>query len=186
MDLSSIFSGLTSVATGGITGLFGTAIGAIFTYKSKQLDIELQKQKYANDVAMKDLDSKIMAQEWSARTQVAQVNADAAKDTEDSKAFAASLTSEPIRYAEGPLTSKQNWFMVLLDFFKGLIRPSLTLYLAALTTMIYLQAHALMGHDIPADQATALVTRIIDTVLYLTTTVVLWWFGSRAHDKKEK
>lgn len=185
MDLTSILGGITSIATGGLTGLFGTAIGAVFTYKSKQLDIELQKEKYANDVAMKDLDSKIMAQEWASRTQVAQVNADAQKDTEDSKAFAASLTSEPQRYAEGPLTSKQNWFMVLLDFFKGLIRPSLTLYLAGLTTLIYLQAEALIGHGITPDQANGLIVKIIDTVLYLTTTVILWWFGSRAHDKKE-
>lgn len=180
-----ILGGLTSILSGGITGLFGTAIGAFFTYKSKQLDVELQKEKYANEIELKKADAAIMAQEWTARTQIAVTQADAQKNAEDSKAFAASLTSEPQRYAEGPLTTKQNWFMVFLDFFKGLIRPSMTIYLAALTTLIYLQAEALIGHGISIDQAAGLVSKIIDTVLYLTTTVILWWFGSRAHDKKE-
>jgi hypothetical protein len=184
MDL---LGGLTSLLSGGVTGLVGSAIGGYFTYKSKKLDIELQKEKYANDVALKELDSKIMAQEWAARTQVAQVTADAQVESEDAKAFAASLTSEPQRYAQGSLTSNQNWLMVLLDSFRGIIRPGLTLYLAALTTMIYLQAHALLGSSpLTTDQATGLVTKIIDTVLYLTTTCVLFWFGSRVHEKKSK
>lgn len=179
-----ILSGITSVLSGGLTGLIGTGIGAYFTYQSKKLDVELQKEKYANEIELKKADAAIMAQEWSARTQIAQTTADAQKDAEDSKAFAASLTSEPQRYAEGPLTSKQNWLMVALDLLRGIIRPLMTLYLAGITTLVYLQAHALIGTSMPVDQAAALTTRVIDTVLYLTTTAVLWYFGSRAHDKK--
>lgn len=181
-----ILSGITSLLGGGITGIVGTVVSSVYTYKSKQLDIDLEKTKYANEIELKKADAAIMAQEWSARTQIASTQADAVKDENDSKAFAASLTSEPQRYAEGPLTTKQNWLMVLLDFFKGMIRPSMTIYLAALTTLIYLQAEALIGHGVTQDQAAGLVSKIIDTVLYLTTTVILWWFGSRAHDKKEK
>lgn len=181
-----ILGGLTSLLGGGITGIVGTVVSSVYTYKSKQLDVELQKEKYANEVELKKADAAIMQQEWAARTQIAGTQAAAQMDAEDSKAFAASLTSEPQRYAEGPLSEKQNWLMVVLDFFKGMIRPSMTIYLAALTTLIYLQAEALIGHGITQDQAAGLVSKIIDTVLYLTTTVILWWFGSRAHDKKEK
>ena len=181
----NILGGLTSLISGGVSGLLGTAIGSYFTFKSKQLDIELQKEKYTNEIELKKADAAIMAQEWAARTQIAQTTADAQVEAEDAKGFTASLTSEPERYATGTLTTKQGWLMVGLDFFRGIIRPSLTLYLAALTTLIYLQARALIGTGITAEQATGLVEKIIDTVLYLTTTAVLWYFGSRIHDKRK-
>jgi len=76
--------------------------------------------------------------------------------------------------------------MVVLDVFRGIIRPGLTLYLAVLTTIIYLQARSLMGAGMAPEQAAGLVSKIIDTVLYLCTTTVLFWFGSRAHDKKKE
>lgn len=181
MDL---LGGITSLLGGGITGIVGTVVSSVYSYKSKQLDVELQKEKYANEIALKEADAKIAAQEWASRTQIAQTTADAQVEAEDAKGFTASLTSEPQRYASGTLTITQNWLMVFLDFFRGIIRPSLTLYLAILTTVIYVQARTLLGTGMTPEQATGLVAKIIDTVLYLTSTVTLWWFGSRAHDKK--
>ena len=180
----SILDSLLSLASGGVTGLIGTAIGGYYTYQSKKLDIELEKTKLANEIELKKADAAIMQQEWAARTQIAQTTADAQVEAEDAKGFAASLTSEPQRYATGSLTTTQNWLMVFLDFFRGIIRPSMTLYLTILTTIIYLQARQILGGGMSAEQATGLVGKIIDTVLYLTSTVTLWWFGSRVHDKK--
>jgi len=182
----SILDSVLSLASGGITGLVGTAIGSFFTYKSKQLDIELQKEKYANEIELKKADAAIMAQEWAARTQIAETTANAQVETEDAKGFTASLTSEPQRYAEGTLTKTQNWLMVFLDFFRGIIRPSLTLYLSALTTLVYLQARSLINSGMSPEQAINLTSKIIDTVLYLTSTSILWYFGSRIHDKVRK
>ncbi len=181
MDL---LSGLTSVLSGGVTGLIGSVAQRVFEYKTKKLEIELQKEKFSNEQALRKLDAEIMSQEWAARTKVAQVEGEFAVEKEDAKAFAAALTSEPKLYHEGKLTNAQNWLMVVLDFVRGTIRPGLTIYLCALTTAIYIQAKMVMGHSVAPDQAYELVDKIVQTVLYLTTTCVLFWFGTRNEKKK--
>lgn len=182
MDL---LSGVASILGGGITGVIGSVAQRIFEYKTKKLEIELQKEKFANEQALRKLDAEIMSQEWAARAKVAQVEGEANIETEDAKAFASALTSEPKLYHEGTLTSAQNWLMVVLDFARGIIRPGLTIYLCALTTLIYIQARAVMGHFIDPTQAYNLVDGIVQTVLYLTSTCVLFWFGTRNTGKKK-
>lgn len=183
MDL---LGGLTSFLGGGITGGIGTIVSAVYSFKSKQLDAQMQKEKDDNAVAMKEADAKIMQQEWTARTQIATTTAEAAKEAAADTSFNTALTSEPQRYAEGPLTTSQNWLMVVLDFLRGFIRPFLTIYLSVLTTLIYFQARKLMGSAIPPDQAMPLVSKIIDTVIYLTSTSVSFWFGQRFLEKVEE
>lgn len=181
MDL---FTGIASIFGGGLTGLIGSVTQRIFEYKSKKLDIELQAAKYANEIALKKADAEIMAQEWAARTKVAEVEAAAQVETEDSKAFNTALTSEPKLYHEGQLTPHQNWLMVILDFIRGFIRPGLTIYLCFITTVIYFKANRLLSINfILPSMAYDLVSQIINTVLYLTTTVVCFYFGVRNREK---
>lgn len=172
-------SGIASVLSGGLTGVIGSVTQKVFEYKSKQLDVELQKEKYANEILLKKADAEIMAQEWAARTKIAEKEADAKVDAEDAKAFAAALTSEPQKYHEGSLTVGQNWMMVMLDFLRGIIRPGLTIYLCGITTAIYIQAKNIMGTDLQVGQAYELVDHIVNTILYLCTSCVLFWFGTR-------
>ncbi len=182
-ETMDILGSVASILSGGATGLIGSIAQRVFEYKSKQLDIQLQKEKYTNEIALKQADAAIMAQEWAARTQVAQVEATAQVDAEDAKAFSASLTSEPQKYHEGALTAGQNWMMVALDFFRGSIRPSLTLYLCFITTCMYLKANRLIGSNMPINVACDLVQQIVQTVLYLTVTCVCFYFGVRNSKK---
>lgn len=158
-----IFTGITSILGGGITGLIGSITQRVYEYKTKKLEIEMAQLQIQ-----------------------AQVTHDAAiVDTEDSKAFKAAITSEPKLYHTETLSNKQQWLMVILDFTRGAIRPGLTIYLCAITTAIYFQARTLMGDLIPVDSAVAMVIQIINTILYLTTTCVLFWFGTRNHSKQK-
>lgn len=181
MSLADIGNALGGVLSGGLTGIIGVGVQRIFEYKSKQLDIQLQNQKFAHEVDMKKADAEIMAQEWAARTKIAATETAGASDVADSHAFAAALTSEPKIYADpSKITPAQEWLMVALDTIRGLIRPVLTIYLCAITTIVYLQARELMGNQpLGIDQASAILKMIIDTILYLTVTCVLFWFGSR-------
>lgn len=171
---------VSSLFGGGLVGLLGTVISKFFEYRTKKLDIELQAAKYANEIAMKRVEGELMAQEWAARTKVAEVEGHTKMDVADSEAFAASF-NEPVRYSEGVSpTSAQGWLLILLDSFRAIIRPALTLYLCILTTLLYFDAHKLLrANDFTQSQAEALVLRIIETILFLTTTCVLWWFGTR-------
>jgi hypothetical protein len=69
---------------------------------------------------------------------------------------------------------------VLLDLFRGLVRPALTVYLCVLSTLIYYQARELIAQQpLKPDQALQIENLIVGTILYLTTTCVLWRFGTR-------
>lgn len=97
------------------------------------------------------------------------IEASARVDTADAEALSAS-------YKDSSAITGNTKF----DIIKGSIRPFLTLYLCFLTTLIYFKcSHLLNGDVILPGMALDLVTQIINTILYLTTTCILWWFGSR-------
>lgn len=180
---------LGSLLTGGATGLLGTAIQRVFEFKTKKLEIEAEAKRFEHEVALRRVDAEIMAQEWAARTKVAEVEAEGKIEVADSAAFAAALTSEPKLYSERvrELSPAQSWLMVILDFTRGVIRPGLTLYLCAITTAIYIQSRMLLdGNTILPTMAYDLVDKIVQTILYLTTTCVLFWFGTRNKQKAPK
>lgn len=178
-----ILGAVTSILGGGITGLAGTVIQSVYTYKSKQLDIDLEKTKAANELEQRKLDGQLMAQEWAARTQVATITAQSETDKADAAALAASYATEPQQYSEKSLlTHSQEWVMVMLDALKAVIRPSMTIYLCVLTSLIYFQTRALVSAG--QGDSFALLERLVNTILYLFTTVTLWWFGSRNKAKQ--
>lgn len=156
---------IETLLSGAVTGFLGSIVNNIYAYKNKKLDIELEKNRFEHELALK------------------KAIADATVEVEDSKAFKEAITSEPQRYyTRTILTPVQTWFMLGLDFLRGLVRPVLTWYLCTLTTIIYFKAqHLLQGDFILPNMAYDLVNQIINTVLYLTVTCVCFWFGSRGN-----
>lgn len=175
---------LSSILGGGVTGLVGVMVQRFADYKNKQLDISADREKFAHEIKMREADAAIMAQEWAAKTRVAEIETDGRTEVADASAFAASF-NEPLRYSEGVTPSSgQGWMLVTLDFIRGIVRPGLTLYLCGITTLIYVQARGLLsGTFLAPEQSIALVEKVIGTILYLTTTCLLWWFGVRNKSK---
>lgn len=183
-----LLSGAMSILTGGATGLLGVVAQRAFDAWNKKQELDKLKAQWDHEGVMKDKDAVIMAAEWAARTKIAVTEGDAAKDVAESNAFAESLKSQTIRYSEGKQTG---WFangcLVFLDVISGLVRPLLTIYLCALTTYIWLQVRGLLSsEDLSSAEALALWRTVIDTILYLTTTCVLWWFGTRNKQSQPK
>ena len=177
--LSTVFG---SILGGGATGLLGVAFQRFADYKNRQLDLQLDKQRNEHEASMRDKDAAIMAQEWAARTKIADTEAEADKDVAESNAFAASFKMEPARFSGAVKPTRgQGWLLVLLDLLRGVVRPGLTVYLCAITTLIYLDIKVLLDSKSAwsGTEAFTLMHTIIQTVLYLTTTCVLWWFGTR-------
>lgn len=176
--LGTIFG---SIFSGGATGLIGMIAQRWADYKNRQLDIQLEEKKYAHAIALREVDAKILAQEWAARTQVAQVEAAGREAVADAGAFAESYKLEPARYSEDVKpTWGQGWVLILLDAFRGCIRPLLTVYLCALTTFVWWQARTVLNaEDLDTAAALDVWKMVVGTILYLTTTCVLWWFGTR-------
>lgn len=162
----------SSIISGGVTGLLGVAVQRFCDYKNKQLDIEVAKERMSHELLLRKADAEILEKEYAARVSVADIEA-------DSKAFSASF-NEPIRFSEKvKYTESQGWLMVILDFIRGIVRPGLTVYLCILTTLIYMETREYTGQNINEEKAFELMEMIVGTVLYLTTTCLLWWFGVR-------
>jgi len=172
---------LSSVLSGGLTGILGAGIQRFADFMNKKQDIKIMELKFAQEVKLKEVDASIMREEWAQRTKVAEVEGAAKVSVAEQEAFAKSFEMEPQRYSEKVKPGAVAGFMlVLIDFIRGLVRPGLTIYLCVLTTLIYFQARALLNDQaLSPAEAMALTTTITETVLYLFTTVTLWYFGTR-------
>jgi hypothetical protein len=170
-----------NIFSGGATGLIGVILQRYADFKNKQLDMQLESQRHANAVALRKVDAEIMQQEWAAKTELAKTEAAGREAVEDAKAFAESFKLEPERYSDGVKpTAGQGWILVLLDAFRGCIRPLLTVYLCALMTVVWVQASGVLNkEDLDAAAALDVWKMVVGSILYLSTTCILWWFGTR-------
>lgn len=181
---------LTSAIAGGATGLFGIAIQSLFSFASNWLRLKADKQQFDHDEKMKQADAEIMKQEWAARTQIAATEGQTAQTVSANQAFAGSVLKEPERYAPQGVQPDSWWtkllywngwmLLTLVDVVRGLIRPALTAYLAYITTSIWFEVRRVTNlQQLSPDQAMQILLLVVDTILYLTTTCVTWWFGTR-------
>lgn len=183
--LGTIFG---SIFSGGATGLIGIVLQRFADFKNKQLDMQLEAQRHLNNVALRRVDAEIMAQEWAARTKVAEVEAAGKVEVADAAAFAASYAMDNQRYSDKVKpTVGQGWVFVLLDAFRGIVRPALTLYLCVLVTAVYIEARMKLNvEDLSPDQALELFKLMLGSIIYVWTTVTLWWFGTRNKQDQPK
>lgn len=173
--------GLLAIVSGGATGILGVIFQRVFDHWKQKQELDKIKAQNAHELAMKKADAEIMAQEWAARTKVAQVEGETAREVADAQAFAASFAAEPKRYAEGVKAGRIGGFLlVLADVIRGIVRPGLTLYLAWIATELYNDSQKLVsGTGFEAKLLVGMHQQIVFTLLYLFTTCVLWWFGTR-------
>ena len=175
--LGAVFSGILG---GGASGLLGVAIQRFFDMKNRQLDLQLENQRAANKIAEIKAQAEVMREEWIGRDKVAATEGAAKIEVADAAAFAESYKLEPQKYSGPTLTSGQQWVMVMLDALRGSVRPLLTFYLCALVTVIYYLARDKMrAEDLTAEQTLEAWKLLIGTILYVWTTVTMWYFGTR-------
>jgi hypothetical protein len=186
--LSIISLLFTSILSGGATGLLGVVLQRFFDHQNKKLDLEKQRIDNAHEERLRDLDMQMLDKEWAHKAEVAKIETEGASDVAASNAFAASFAMEPKRYSEGaPVTPFGAFILVMLDFIRGIVRPGLTIYLCILTTLVWQQARVMVAlEDLTSDQAMEIMKLVIGTILYLTTTCVLWWFGTRNKQEQPK
>ena len=194
--MPDIVSTLTSVFGGGATGLLGVLFQRAFDYKAKQQDVELVKLNnlHAQELARIEADKenrlaqsteKLAEEEAQSRLQLAEVDAQSKADEAAARSYIASVESDRATYVN-PKTLARSRFariaMTTVDAVRGLIRPVLTIYLVVIASLMFCWAKELAANSstpIPADKVYDLVKTISDTLLYLSTTCVVWWFGVR-------
>lgn len=185
--MGAILGILGSAFSGGATGLIGVLLQRVFDWLHVREQTRLEDLKFKNALEMRKLDIEMSKQEWAARLSIASTEAEAKKDVAESEAFAASLIKEPERYSNAAaVTPGQNWLLVLLDLFRGGIRPGLTIYLCVVVTILMKTSTSLVEkEDLTPEEALKMIMLLIDAIIYVWTTCTLWWFGTRNKQVKQ-
>ena len=153
---------LAAILTGGATGLLGTVI-------SFGADFLKRRQAHAQELDLRRLDMEIARIEATGAERAAAIEAEAAENAAAWGALEASYGEARQRFSR---RGDSGW-LVAVDVVRGLMRPVLTLGSLAFVAAVY---WSLGATDI---ETLDIRPRIVDTGLYIATTCVLWWFGTR-------
>ena len=158
---------IMSVLTGGATGLLGTVVsGAIDFFQSRA--------EHKREMDLRRLDIELAQTEAGAAEKVAAIEAEGARHAAELEAMEASYREASSRMSR----AGDGFLMKLVDFVRGMTRPVLTWGLVALVGTIYFTLGA------AGLEPESIKPRIVETVLYLATAAVLWWFGQRQIEKR--
>ncbi|WP_178860797.1 hypothetical protein [Thiomicrorhabdus cannonii] len=180
MDIGTLLTGIGSAASGGLIGLFGTGIKMWAEHKSEEA-------KRTFELAMREADRKEMQLEHDLKMKEveAMANRDIAVAQQNRLATEASAASE-VEKAEINLRQtsytmdKATYGGGFVDAIRGLMRPTLTVYFAVLMALIAWQLMKLNGgHWVNPTDAQMMLRDTVNACIFLTTTAVTWWFGSR-------
>ena len=154
---------IASVLTGGATGLIGTVISGGMKFFEN-------RQKHSHELAIMEMEMKQMDKE-------AQIAKDIKELDMEGKDRAAAWSALEASYKESTarMSSGDHPALVWVDVVRGLMRPLITVGLLVLIAVIYFQ----LSESLLAPDGTPMEVFVINTVLYVGTTAVLWWFGTR-------
>lgn len=174
-------SALISIVSGGATGLLGAVFGHVTDYYKAKLSAKQEEARLAHQLEQRKLDLQQTRMEIDGRLKVSQTEAETAQQLAAWKSLSDSYSNDAARYATGDQARGNGWFIVV-DVIRGLTRPGVTWYMAALVTYMFVRFVQLAGgieQAVSREQMLAIVSQIVDTVLYMATTCTLWWFGAR-------
>lgn len=179
---------------GGITGLIGSITTSITNYK-------IQKLKNEHEVIMVKENTKAMIAETEANIQITQVESEAAIELADAGAYLKSIelgnknmfnqkwidklfmVQGWMKFISIPVGVLVAFLFGMIDFLKAFTRPGITwLFTGATLFLGYTAWTILNGAGMSAMDTTAalaILTHIMDIILYLTVSCVTWWFGDR-------
>ncbi|MBW2610442.1 MAG: hypothetical protein JRC68_08890 [Deltaproteobacteria bacterium] len=184
---------ILALLTGGATGLLGTIVSGVLKYFNTR-----QQQKY--ELQKMEMELKQISAEVAHAEKIAVIEAEAAERKAEWEGLRASYREAATRFSAG-----EHPALVWVDVVRGLMRPVLTLGLVILVGIVFFKA----GGDVDTASLDQIIAscqelgktgaelkdcitskstesaqlRIINTILYLATAAVLWWFGSRQIEK---
>lgn len=162
----------------------GAVVGMIGSYMTKKEERATLKLKLDHEYNM----AEIRAQEAEAEfkheialadkaVERAKVEGAIQKDIGELTAFTESLKEQTMQYGSG-----------FADKLRAAMRPLITTYLLVLSTVLAINIFTLVGgleNGFSADELLALYKDVIAQLLFLTTTSVTWWFGSRPSSQRK-
>lgn len=187
---------LSGVFTGGATGLLGLLLQRYFDLQHKKQDIEALKLNLANSVELSKMESDRARLRADTDIRISETESEAEKYKSDNELMAASYENDKAQYLdkesmrkEGKVAALVMFMMAFVDFFRGMLRPGMTVYLCFVVTYMFYWVRDLAaqyGNLMTSDNLQVLIVQIISTILYAFTTATVWWYGSRPAQPNSK
>lgn len=175
-SLANVFSG--GIA-GGITGVIGTVASAFANYKLKRLE-------YEHEEKMAQLQMEADRLRGELAQSVAEAKSKAQIDLAEVEAWKESYKDLGKTYFDKSYFQfLPNWskpivgiLFATLDFIRGSIRPFITFYILLAASWIVYKTYIINPNAFAAS-----ADKIVNMILYLSTTVITWYYGVRQVDK---
>ena len=161
---------------------FGTIFGGIMGFVNRKADLDVKrlereetKDRMAHELAMRDKDAAIMAQEWAQRAKVAEVEGAAKAEVAGFEAMA-----ESYKFAQPEKGTR-------MAAFSSFVRPFLSLGYFLITSAgsawILYWAFYVAKVTLSQEQMVELVMYIISWVAFMGGSTIGWWFAMRPGSK---
>lgn len=173
-----MFGWIASLSSGGITGVLGSVVTNV-------ADFFEQRRKNQHELELRKLDIQEMEKEYEYRKDVTAQKTQAASQQKSYEHDSRSYSSDT--------KLKSGWLkapLVFVDFIRGMVRPALTIFLIMLVWMTFNKVQGVIdsaGMDaIRPEKAMTIYATVVDMILYLASTAVCWWFGTRPRSQQRK
>ena len=191
----TLFDVLGSAAGGGLLGLIGTGFKSWQERKENDAQREHSLQLRKLDQEDMRLEAELALKQTeiaiSGQVQIVDKEAQAAQDVAATQLQAVSYTQDKASYAR--IDHLKGWWgtfwqglLAFVDVIRGVMRPGITLYLLALCSIMAWELYTLVNTAglLNANQVWPLYQQLVNTMVFLTTTAVTWWFGSRPNQTR--
>jgi hypothetical protein len=193
--------GLDTVLGGGLLGLLGSAFTAYTNYKNKQAELADKDAQRKHELELIKANTAATIEEAKAQMEIVKTQVAGAIDLEETGAYRDSikegnksiLSMEWLnKLLDGNAFEKVIGSMLLIllgfaEFFKDIMRPTLTTYLMGVTTWLTIKSWALVektqGSALTITEAMNITRDVTQAVIFLTVSSVTWWFADRQAQK---
>jgi len=178
-----------------LSGIIGVVTGLVGNIVTSITNLKVQKLKNVHEEKLIELETQAMLAKTDADIRITEAKVKGKLDQIESETY-----KENIKVGNKGLLEKgtiaklfegkwTKWLGVLLTFMlgivdvlKGFIRPILTLYLVGLTSWLTYYAAGILSSKealLGASEASIIFRNVTEIVIYLTVSVVTWWFADR-------
>ncbi len=196
-----MFGIISSVLSGGLTGVIGSIATNVLNYfnQKQKNKHELEVRKF--ELATMDKEKEYMLEEAKVDMEITKTKVEGAIDLEEAKAFTSSqgwmnTSLLPPTFIDRLMASEKPFPMFIagcvafifgiVDFIKHLMRPGITIVLCIVFINVLYMTYGIMEDNklsLDVEKAYSIFILCIDAVVYLTTMCIGWWFSDRRVSK---
>jgi hypothetical protein len=156
---------------------FGAILGTVGAFFTRAQETKKQKQDHEFQIEMAKLNL-----EESKADRVHELDmADKERKQAETEGQIAGELIDSESFKESIISSRVKSGIKIIDGIRALMRPLITIYLLAISSIVAVEISSLVGglESFDAEKLFDLYTGVISDLGFLTMTAVTWWFGTR-------